>query len=407
MKRTTRIVAVALALAVLLGMAYVMLRRPKQAVTATPSPAPPEATSLPTPEITATPRTVELSVTLAPTPAPTEAPTPVPTPVPTDTPEPTATPTPSPTPAPTATPVPEAAFAEEFQLITPGRKTSVIIQNASLPAGTAAEIRLSDGTVVGSGKLKAGKSEIMVTLPEGAPVRSTLFLFAPDRDYPIHTKDVAVLDNSYEPTVGNYERQDQMVALTFDCAYGEQNTDWLLDTLRSYGIHVTFFMTGNWAGNHGPWIEKMLADGHEIGNHTQNHLRLSEQTPKVIIREVTQVSQTLWNNHRYVTHLLRPPYGGRNAKVNSVIRYLGYEVIMWGQTGKDATAGWTGDAIRKLLIKETQPGDIILLHNGANTMRVYLKPVIEEFLSRGWTFGTVSELMGWDWSNTPLPDGVE
>ena len=226
------------------------------------------------------------------------------------------------------------------------------------------------------------------------------------QEYPVHTKDVAVMDKSYEPTLGNYDREDKMVALTFDCAYGEQNTDWLLDTLREYGIHVTFFMTGNWVSNHGPWIEKMLADGHEIGNHTQNHLRLSEQSNRVIVREVTQVSQALWENHHYITHLLRPPYGGRNVRVNSVIRYLGYEVIMWGQTGKDATDGWTGDAIRKLVIKEAQPGDIILFHNGANTMHVYLKPIIEEFLSRGWTFGTVSELMGWDWSDAPLPEGV-
>lgn len=401
MKRTTRIVAVLLALTMLMGIACA-----KPAPQAAESATPPATAEPATPEPTGTPQTVELTITAAPTPAPTEAPTPVPTPVPTDTPVPTATPTPSPTPAPTATPVPEAAFTEEFQLITPGRKTSVAVNNSALPAGTAAEIRLSDGTVIGSGKLKAGKSEIMVTVPEGTAVRSTLYLYAGGADYPIHAKDVAVLDNSYEPTIGNFEREDKMVALTFDCAYGEQNTDWLLDTLRSYGIHVTFFMTGNWVGNHGPWIEKMLADGHEIGNHTQNHLRLSDQTPKTIIREVTQVSQALWNNHHYVTHLLRPPYGGRNAKVNSIIRYLGYEVIMWGQTGKDATAGWTGDAIRKLLIKETQPGDIILLHNGANTMHVYLKPVIEEFLSRGWTFGTVSELMGWDWTDVPLPDGV-
>ena len=180
----------------------------------------------------------------------------------------------------------------------------------------------------------------------------------------------------------------------------------LLDTLREYGIHVTFFMTGNWVKNHGPWIEKMLADGHEIGNHTQNHLRLSDQTPKTIIREITQVSQALWENHHYVTHLLRPPYGGRNARVNTVIRYLGYEVIMWGQTAKDATDGWTGDMIKRLVIKEVQPGDIILFHNGANTMHVYLKPIIEEFLNRGWTFGTVSELMGWDWSDAEPPLGV-
>ena len=401
MRRTTRIAAIFLGLAVLLGMACA--KPAPQAAESTPPPA--TATAQPsTPAPTDTPRTVELTV--PPTPAPTDTPTPIPTPVPTDTPVPTPTPTPSPTPAPTATPVPEAAFTEEFQLITPGRKTSVAVNNSALPAGTAAEIRLSDGTVIGSGKLKAGKSEIVVTVPEGAPVRTALYLYASGREYPIHVKDVAILDNKYEPTIGNFQREDKMVALTFDCAYGEQNTDWLLDTLRSYGIHVTFFMTGNWVGNHGPWIEKMLADGHEIGNHTQNHLRLSDQTPKTIIREITQVSQALWNNHHYVTHLLRPPYGGRNAKVNSVIRYLGYEVIMWGQTGKDATAGWTGDAIRKLLIKETQPGDIILLHNGANTMHVYLKPVIEEFLSRGWTFGTVSELMGWDWTDAPLPEGV-
>ena len=373
-----------------------------------------EPTAAPTAEPTEAPATPAptaaepVSLTVPPTAEPTPEPTPVPTQEPTPSPVPTDTPTPSPTPTPTATPEPQAAFTEEFVLLEPGKKGTVTLNNSSLAAGTAVEIRLTDGTVVGSGKLRAGKNDLGVTLPEGSPVRTTLLLYTAGQEYPVHTKDVAVMDKSYEPTLGNYDREDKMVALTFDCAYGEQNTDWLLDTLRSYGIHVTFFMTGNWVGNHGPWIEKMLADGHEIGNHTQNHLRLSDQTPKTIIREVTQVSQALWNNHHYVTHLLRPPYGGRNAKVNSVIRYLGYEVIMWGQTGKDATAGWTGDAIRKLLIKETQPGDIILLHNGANTMHVYLKPIIEELQKRGWTFGTVSELMGWDWSDVPPPlDVVE
>lgn len=371
-----------------------------------------EPTAAPTAEPTEAPATPAptaaepVSLTVPPTAEPTPEPTPVPTQEPTPSPVPTDTPTPSPTPTPTATPEPQAAFTEEFVLLEPGKKGTVTLNNSSLAAGTAVEIRLTDGTVVGSGKLRAGKNDLGVILPEGSPVRTTLLLYTAGQEYPVHTKDVAVMDKSYEPTLGNYDREDKMVALTFDCAYGEQNTDWLLDTLREYGIHVTFFMTGNWVSNHGPWIEKMLADGHEIGNHTQNHLRLSEQSNRVIVREVTQVSQALWENHHYVTHLLRPPYGGRNVRVNSVIRYLGYEVIMWGQTGKDATDGWTGDAIRKLVIKEAQPGDIILFHNGANTMHVYLKPIIEEFLSRGWTFGTVSELMGWDWSDAPLPEGV-
>ncbi len=330
----------------------------------------------------------------------------MPTAEPTPTPEPTATPTPSPTPEPTATPEPQAAFQDLFRLLTPGRAATVPVENRSFPAGTAVEIRLQDGTVVGSGKLKAGKTDISVNLPEGSPVRTTLYLYAAGQDWPVHERYVAVADKDYLPTEGNYEREDKMVALTFDCAYGEENTDWLLDTLREYGIHVTFFMTGRWAGNHGPWIEKMLADGHEIGNHTQNHLRLSEQSAEKIVSEITQVSRILYQNHGYITHLMRPPYGGRNTKVNSVTRYLGYEVIMWGQTAKDATEGWTGPRIRDLVIREVQPGDIILFHNGANTMHVYLKPIIEELISRGWTFGTVSELMGWDWTDVPPPLGV-
>ena len=297
-------------------------------------------------------------------------------------------------------------FTDEFRILTPGRQGTVSADNKSLAAGTTVEVRLEDGTVVGSGKLRAGKNDILVTLPEGAPVRTTLYLYTKDKEYPIHSRYVAVVDKTYEPTLGNYQREDKMVALTFDCAYGEQNTDWLLDTLRSYGIHVTFFMTGGWAGNHGPWIEKMLADGHEIDNHTQNHLLLSELPPDTIIKEITQVSRTLYQNHGYITHLMRPPYGGRNAKVNSITRYLGYEVIMWGQTAKDATNGWTGPMIRDLVLKEVQPGDIILFHNGADTMHVYLKPIIEELQARGWTFGTVSELMGWDWTDVPPPLGV-
>ena len=181
---------------------------------------------------------------------------------------------------------------------------------------------------------------------------------------------------------------------------------WLLDTLREYGIHVTFFMTGRWVSTHGPWIEKILADGHEIGNHTQNHLNLSEKSPEKIIQEITLVSQALYQNHGYITHLMRPPYGGRNTKVNTVTRYLGYEVIMWGQTSKDAHETWTGQMSRDLVLREVQPGDIILCHNGANTMHVYLKPIIEELLNRGWTFGTVSELMGWDWTDVEPPLGV-
>ena len=403
--RTKRLIAIALLLLLPLGLACAQHAEEKTAES--PENKAAAATAEATlPPATAVPAAEQVTLTMPPTPVPTEAPTPVPTPVPTPSPVPTDTPTPSPTPAPTATPEPQVAFVDTFQLVNAGKKFAVTVNNKSLPDGTAAEIRLEDGTVVGSGKLRKGKSSINVTLPEDSPVRTGLYLYTDGQDWPHHFRYIAVTEPNYSSVEGNYQREDKMVALTFDCAFGEQNTDWLLDTLRSYGIHVTFFMTGRWAGNHGPWIEKMLADGHELGNHTMHHKRMATLSNEKVVSEITEVSQILYRNHGYITHLMRPPYGGRNVRVNSITRYLGYEVIMWGQTSKDAHEDWTGEMSKRLVLKEVQPGDIILFHNGANTMHVYLKPIIEELISRGWTFGTVSELMGWDWTDVPPPLGA-
>ena len=137
-----------------------------------------EPTAAPTAEPTEAPATPAptaaepVSLTVPPTAEPTPEPTPVPTPEPTPSPVPTDTPTPSPTPTPTATPEPQAAFTEEFVLLEPGKKGTVTLNNSSLAAGTAVEIRLTDGTVVGSGKLRAGKNDLGVILPEGSPVLS-------------------------------------------------------------------------------------------------------------------------------------------------------------------------------------------------------------------------------------------
>lgn len=343
------------------------------------------------------------AATLVPTPTPSA------TPAPTPTPEPTPTPTPTPSPIPSPTPVPYLVFADDFALIAPERTAKLTIRcdtYKELPDKQAVEVRLADGTVVGSAVLKRARdNKVEVTLPTGLSPRTTLYLFAEGISYPIHTVDVAVLDKEYVPVLGNYERDDKMIALTFDCAYGEVNTDYLLDTLQAYGIHATFFMTGGWAGNHERWIERMIADGHEIGNHTMSHPSMTGLSNNEILSQIARTSEVIYEKYGYTVHLFRPPYGASNAKVNTIARYCGCEVIKWGQTSKDASDGWTGERIIKLLLEELQPGDIVLCHNGAPELHNYLEPVLTELVARGYTFGTVSELMGWTWddadTNTP------
>lgn len=375
------------------------------ACTVTPPVEIPDATPEPAP-VAVEVATVTLAPTDTPEPTPEPTATPTPTPEPTDTPEPTATPTPTPTPEPTATPEPIVLFNDTFTLITPNRDTKITVTSPNnfkdLPDKTTAEIRLADGTVVGSAALRrASKNTISVKLPDGCPPRTTLYLWLEGTDYPIHTFDVAVLDKTYEKVRGNYEREDKMVAFTFDCAYGETYTDWLLDTLKKYNVHATFFMTGSWMGNHGPWIERMIAEGHELGSHSMTHPRLTEASLDKIVDEIYKSANRLWEMYGYRTHLFRPPYGSSNATIHAVSRFYGMEVIQWGQTAKDATDGWTGERILKLLKAEVEPGEIILCHNGAGTMKVYLPAILEYLIDQGYTFGTVSELMGWEWDDRP------
>jgi peptidoglycan/xylan/chitin deacetylase (PgdA/CDA1 family) len=295
-------------------------------------------------------------------------------------------------------------FDELIPALMPGKEVKLNL-NADdvkeLPVDSNLEIRLPDGRIVGFGKVaKKKRNTISVTMPEGLPPRTTLYLYVGGSELPIDMKDVAVIDKEYQQVPGNYEREDKMVAFTFDCAYGEAHTDWILDTLKEYNIHVTFFMTGGWISNHGPWIERMLEEGHEIGNHSLSHPHLNEINDKNLEKEITQPIQMLLDNHGYRTHLFRCPYGQSSPRVNAIARFNGCEVIKWGQTAKDATEGWTGSMIINLVLKELEPGDIILCHNGAKEVRRYLRPILDELIKRGYTFGTVSELMGWEWDDT-------
>ena len=325
----------------------------------------------------------------------------VPTPEPTSepTPEPTPELTPEPTPEPTATPVPAVVLSDNtFIVANPERDCSVKLlceTYKQLEAPLQMEVRLSDGTVVGSAVVKHRETRLKFCLPTGLDPRTTLYLWQDGVDYAIDTLDIAVTDPDYEPIRGNYARDDMMVALTFDCAYGEAQTDFLLDTLRAYDVHATFFMIGTWIGNHGPWIETMLANGHELGNHTMNHIRFSKSSASAIRKQIEQTSERLLENHNYTTKLLRPPYGSTTPVSNAVVRFLGSEVIMWNLTAGDSKPDQTAKQIVRRILDNVKPGDIILFHNGAPQMREYLVPILDELIARGYTFGTVSELMGW------------
>ncbi len=372
----------------------------------------PAATEIPTVELTPIPTE---EPTEAPTPEPTEEPTPEPTeeptPEPTEepTPEPTEEPTAEPTPEPTAEPTPVADGPLQFTkdlVIAYNRGTATLMvekkKDEKVADKTALEVRLEDGTVVGKGTYRTNRStaKIDIKLPGEAEPRTVLYLYMKGIDHPVDTKVIGRMDKTYDKVRGNFKRDDKMIAITFDCAYGDKNTKWLLNTLKEFDIHATFFMTGEWIGQYGKWIERMIEDGHELGNHSLSHPRLLDKSQKEVQKQIQTPIDRLLENHGYRTHLFRPPYGASNLLVNAVAQYYGCEVIRWEVTAKDSDNKWSADQIYKSVTKNVKPGVIILCHNDAKELQSYLRPVLKELLSRGYTFCTVSELMGWEWDDT-------
>ena len=163
---------------------------------------------------------------------------------------------------------------------------------------------------------------------------------------------------------------------------------------------AAFSSTGGWMMAHGPWIERMIEEGHEIGSHSWSHPRLTKETAAEIERQIVRPYEKMLEEHGYKIHLFRPPYGASNATVNAISRFYGQEVIRWHQTTKDSFDDVPASKILDLIAKETVPGSIIICHNGAKQMKNYLVPMIEDLTGRGFEIVTVSELMGYTWDDT-------
>lgn len=178
-----------------------------------------------------------------------------------------------------------------------------------------------------------------------------------------------------------------MVALTFDDGPGK-HTDRLLNCLEENQVRATFFMVGPNVERYPDTLKRMTSLDCEIGNHTQNHKKLTSLEEAEIRSEINETNQRLVNILGSGGTVLRPPYGAYDDKVkmNSA-----FPLILWSidtLDWKTLNAQATVDSI----LDSVQDGDIILMHDIHSTSVDAAEIVIPELLKRGYQLVTVSEL---------------
>lgn len=200
--------------------------------------------------------------------------------------------------------------------------------------------------------------------------------------------------NGRELPIYSVETPEKKVALSFDAAWGNEDTQAILDTLAKYGVRATFFMTGGWVESYPEDVKKIQAAGHDLANHSENHKNMSQLSDEQCREELTKVHSKVKELTGVDMNLFRPPYGDYDNHVITNATACGYYSIQWSVDSLDWKDYGVESIIRTVTEhKELKNGAIILMHNGAKYTHQALPTVIERLQAAGYELVPISELI--------------
>lgn len=184
------------------------------------------------------------------------------------------------------------------------------------------------------------------------------------------------------------------VALTFDAAWGNEDTRRLMEILSAHNVKVTFFMTGGWVEKYPEDVRYIADQGHELGNHSENHKNMSKLDKAGMRMELQKVHDKVKTLTGKEMTLFRPPYGDYNNQVIETADSMGYYPIQWDVDSLDWKDYGAGSIVDQVLKNpHLGNGSIILMHNGAKYTPEALDSVITGLQEKGFELVPVSELI--------------
>ncbi|MDD6160003.1 MAG: polysaccharide deacetylase family protein [Oscillospiraceae bacterium] len=208
---------------------------------------------------------------------------------------------------------------------------------------------------------------------------------------------------SYPSTVGAYatdrqlpiycvQRDQKVVSISFDAAWGNEDTQQLIDIMAKYGVKATFFVVGDWVTKYPESVKALHEAGHEIMSHSDNHAHFNSLSTQEIVDDLNRCGDKIEAVTGVRPTLFRCPYGEYDDHVILAVRSLGIEPIQWDVDSLD----WkdlSASEITRRVTSKVQPGSIVLFHNAAKHTPEALPGIIEALLQEGYTFVPISQLI--------------
>jgi len=188
------------------------------------------------------------------------------------------------------------------------------------------------------------------------------------------------------------EKTGKVVALSFDAAWGNEDTQELIDILGKYDIKATFFVVGEWVDKYPESVKALHEAGHEIMNHSDDHPHMNKMSEDEIIANVKACNEKIAAITGITPTLFRAPYGEYNDKVVGTLRSMGMYTIQWDVDSLD----WkdlSAVEIKDRVLKKVNPGSIVLFHNAAKNTPAALPSIIDGLIQKGYSFAPLTKFI--------------
>ncbi|MCB0467871.1 MAG: polysaccharide deacetylase family protein [Aequorivita sp.] len=185
----------------------------------------------------------------------------------------------------------------------------------------------------------------------------------------------------YPERIWAFSRSSNSVFLTFDDGPIPELTPWVLDELKKHNAKATFFCIGENIQKHPEIFQRILSEGHSVGNHTFNHLKGTKTETSKYIENIL-IAEKLIDSK-----LFRPPYGKITSKQAKILQSKGFKIVMWDIISYDYDATISEEKCLQNVLKNIKPGCIVVFHDSIKAeknLRFVLQKVLEIISERGW-----------------------
>jgi polysaccharide deacetylase family sporulation protein PdaB len=189
------------------------------------------------------------------------------------------------------------------------------------------------------------------------------------------------------------ETPEKKIAISFDAAWGNDDTETLINILEDYDAKATFFVVGAWVDKYPESVKQLSDAGHQVMNHSNTHPYMTKLTTEQMIDELKSCNEKICKITNKTPTLFRPPYGDYDNATIETVEKLGMYTIQWDVDSLDWKDNASPESICKRVTSKVKNGSIVLFHNqGLNTAKA-LRSIIKALKGMGYTFVPIGELI--------------